>query len=533
VQRVAIPILLAVNFIVRAIVATRSLQYIDGLTIPDDAYICLTLARNIANGLGPWYGIDYTNGFQPLYVFLIAPVFWLFPNNHILPVHSALFLLILFDTATLYLLYNLVKRESISEATPVLIALAWILNPYSIHMSNNGMETSVAAFFVVAGLYYLRGLMLRKDFSSRKLAGLGAIAGLSMLARVDNVFLLVSFVIYLGIIWLREKIVPRMIAGKLATVILVALVVCLPWMIYQYGYAGGLIPVSGPAVRHMNLAAAANIPEDIDRPELAPFRAAAIIIRYNAIPLALIVGLAFLLFLSKITRPLLWQRLKGLIPILLYAVMLWAGYAFYTYGSWFYPRYLYPISILFILCLAIFLDSFIARMPDRFPRLAFGIVFVLFIAATTLVRPSLRMLYTSTDTTHAGYMNIGFWARDHFPDGTVIGSSQTGALGYFADNLTVVNLDGVVNRKCFEALKAGRNMEYIRETGIEYVIGWEVNINFIKWETADFRPDDLIPLGKVEGFQSWWFDWWLYKVNYREGKESDSIPVGPQNIAPE
>src|SRR4030067_2176688 len=109
-----IPFVLLGNFALRLIVALRPVKYLDGLTLPDDTYLCLTLARNIANGLGPLYGTDYTNGFQPLYVFLTAPLYWLFPNDLVTPVHAALILLIIFDTATLYLIYRLVRRESLS-----------------------------------------------------------------------------------------------------------------------------------------------------------------------------------------------------------------------------------------------------------------------------------------------------------------------------------------------------------------------------------------------------------------------------------
>ena len=58
-------VLLALNLLLRCSVALRPLEYIDGLTIPDDAYLSLTIAKNIAAGLGPLYGLEHTNGFQP------------------------------------------------------------------------------------------------------------------------------------------------------------------------------------------------------------------------------------------------------------------------------------------------------------------------------------------------------------------------------------------------------------------------------------------------------------------------------------
>lgn len=102
-----LPSLLGTDFLVRLLVLIRPLKYLDGLTIPDDAYYSLTIARNIAEGLGPYYFIDYTNGFQPLYVFLAAPLFKLFAGDYIMPVYGSLFMLVIFDILSLYLLCKL------------------------------------------------------------------------------------------------------------------------------------------------------------------------------------------------------------------------------------------------------------------------------------------------------------------------------------------------------------------------------------------------------------------------------------------
>jgi len=518
-HKIILPALLLSNLALRLVVALRPLKYIDGLTIPDDTYLCLTLARNIAKGLGPLYGIDYTNGFQPLYVFLAAPLYWLFPSDLAAPVHAALVLLIIFDTATLYLLYKLVSRESLSPVTPILIALAWIMSPYSIRIALNGMETSVAMFFAVAGFYVLRGIMLKLDYSTRPLVLLGIILGLAMLARIDNSFLGVSFVIYLVYAWAKEKTKASIIAGCLGILAIGALVMYLPYAVYQFHYTGDPIPVSGAAVRHMTLSEGLNT-STLFKWHVEMFVVAAkTVLRYNGIHIMLAAALAFMLRRRSLTVAQIGRKLAIANPLLLFSVMVFAAYAFYIMGPWFYPRYLYPISLLFLIYLAVLLDTYIVTLPKPSARRILAAVFVAFIAATTIARPSYRLLFISTDTVTTGYMNLGLWARGHFLDSTVIGSSQTGALGYFAPNLNVVNLDGVVNRACFEALKANRNMEYIREAGIEYVIGWDINIDFIKWESANFKPDDLIFIGKIDGFQSWWSDWLVYKVNYGgEGK---------------
>ena len=513
-SKLVLPILLLLNLALRLFVALRPLKYIDGLTLPDDAYLCLTLAKNIARGLGPLYGMDYTNGFQPLYVFLISPLYRLFPDNLILPVHGALLMLVIFDTATLYMLYRLVKRESLSPYTPLLIALAWIMSPYSTRIAVNGMETSVAMFFVVASFYILRGRVLKRDYSAKYLAILGAILGAGILARIDIAFLMAAFAVYLIQIWAREGTKLSAIVGRLSCITIAALAVYLPYVFYQFHYTGDLVPVSGEAVRYMTLSEGLH--------KYTPFiwylmmfsEASLRVLRYNGIHIMLAAICVFMLWRKKMTPDRIRGKLALASPLLLFSIAIFAAYAFYIMGPWFYPRYLYPISLLFLIYLAVLFDSFIVSLSRPAARTALAAAFIAIIALTTLARPSYRLLFNSTDTTTTGYMNLGLWARDNFPDSTVVGSSQTGALGYFATNLKVVNLDGVVNRKCFESLKARRNMDYIRKTKIEYVIGWDINIDFIKWETANFKDDDLIFVEQIEGFQSWWTDWMVYKVNY-------------------
>src|SRR5215468_3784267 len=105
--RAAVALLLVLDLGLRAAVALRPLERIDGLTVPDDAYLSLSLARAIGRGEGPRYGLGYTNGFQPLYVFLMAPDYALLPREPERPVHVALGLLALCDVLTLAVLLAL------------------------------------------------------------------------------------------------------------------------------------------------------------------------------------------------------------------------------------------------------------------------------------------------------------------------------------------------------------------------------------------------------------------------------------------
>jgi len=187
----ALGAVIAASALLRVYVAPRPLAQLDGLIIPDDAYLSLTITRNIAPGRGSLYGTHFTNGFQPLYVFLAAPFFLNFPHQPEVPVHAALLLSVAFDTATLYPLTKHVATFCRSRAAPLLVALAWALDHYVISTTLNGLETSISCFFVVVCLvhYHRHFVAQQKPVPARIAIALGLFLGLAILARIDNTLL--------------------------------------------------------------------------------------------------------------------------------------------------------------------------------------------------------------------------------------------------------------------------------------------------------------------------------------------------------
>jgi hypothetical protein len=112
-------------------------------------------------------------------------------------------------------------------------------------------------------------------------------------------------------------------------------------------------------------------------------------------------------------------------------------------------------------------------------------------------------------------MNIGLWARQHFPDGAVIGCPQSGGLGYVADNLTIVNLDGVVNADAYFAMRDKRLIEYIRATKVQHLLTWSSTIDLIREESASMRPDDVVLEEDITEFRTYNKQWHVYRVAAR------------------
>lgn len=514
-------ILLCANFLSRLLILIRPLKYIDGLLIPDDAYLGMTIAKNIAQGLGPLYGFDYTNGFQPMYVFLIVPAFWIFKSGLITPVHASLFLLAVFDTLSLFYLFKLIKSSTKYSFTPILMAFSWIFNPYIIEISLNGLETIISTFFIIVSLYFFKVKIADEAIDDRfyvKCFIFGIIIGLAILARIDNCFLALSGILVFTWQMHRKRIPLQEIVNNIVIIILGICLVYLPWLIYSAHYTGDIYPVSGKAVRYLSLSQMNHQPTFVNN-YYPMIRSAFITVIENNWVYIVIIAVAlgaYPVTRVKISLPLdeLVKKDRSIIILLIFGALLFPAYTLYILGMNYITRYLFPLILIFILTSSLLIDAYSSLFDRKIYRYLINSTLLTFIILATVSQPKYRAFYFSKDSDSRGYMNLGVWAKNNFEDGTRVACSQTGALGYFADNLEVINIDGKVNKNCYESLVMKRNIEYIKENRIEYIIGWKINMQFIENESENFQPNDLIPMGKIEGFTSWGHLWYLYHVNY-------------------
>lgn len=75
-----------------------------------------------------------------------------------------------------------------------------------------------------------------------------------------------------------------------------------------------------------------------------------------------------------------------------------------------------------------------------------------------------------------GYAEVARDVLAQLPPGAVVSSLQSGALGYFAaQDVQVVNLDGVVDGDAASALERGRLPDYMHERGVTHFADWPFN----------------------------------------------------------
>lgn len=498
--------ILALNLVTRLILLSRPLPYLDGKLMPDDTYLSLQVAKNIANGNGPLYSDNYTNGYQPLYVFLMVPVFALSSEQIETPIKIALLMLSFFDTATLAVLliwiYSLTRDIIIIGISSVF----WIFSDYVIRTSLNGLETIIASFFIILASYLFYSLYYIKP--QRKILDflwLGLIAGFACLTRVDSGIL--ALMIGLLIVTKEWRSFPALLLRG-AVYAAGVLSIFSIWVAYSVYYTGEWYPESGKAVRFLSLAHVGHNPTWKWYLDMV-LRAGYEELLQKGVLILAVITLSVYAFRRKVFTVSVF---KPILSLVLFCSSILLAYTFYIFTPWYFDRYFFPLTMLYILMTAILLHQITPVLkPGHHTIVYASVLFVWF--AVLFGKAQYLDYFVGGENRNAGYRNLGLWAKENLPPGTVVGSSQSGALSYFATELKVINLDGVVNRDCFNSLQQGTNMDYIRDSEIDYVFGWKNNIHFIKQHSKNFKESDLIFVQKIDGFRSWNNEWYLYKVN--------------------
>lgn len=483
---------LALGLVLRLAIAFEPLSTLDRWFIPDDTYYTLTLARAMARGLGPTLdGTVLSNGFQPLLAFLLVPVFWLTHGDDA-PLRAALMLSALADVAVIVLLAKLAKRV----AGPLAGALAaglWAVSPLAIGNAFNGLETTLALACSLS-LVLCWPNVNESGTSFRRWAVFGAFAGMSMLARVDTAFLLVL----LAVLELGRRDARRW-PGRFVA-LACALLVVGPWFGYSALRFGTVVPESGPALialtrfhRQLYLATAQQLGWAAGWVLGAPFADLASFRDY-LLPRSGRSVLAFLVTAGTLAAlGLAWIRgsrqSMAAGAFALHALLLLGFYAFVVPALWFFGRYLAACQATLTLGIACWVPRALARRPSWSRRRALitralPAVALLALFLIALDASAQFLLVTPQGSRRGGLHGTQGYreaARDvlaALPKGAVIGSMQSGALGYYAPpSMRVVNLDGVVNGEARRALETKRLSDYAKDRRVEYLVDWWFNLD--------------------------------------------------------
>jgi len=446
--------------------------------IPDDAFYYFEIARNIVSGHGPTFdGVNPTNGYHPLWMILILPFFKMFSVGGIYdigPVAAVLIFSVFINALTGIVLYRIVSRYTDNVWIKTLSLFIWFFNPYTIVESLNGLETSLSIFLIAT--FFLSVLRFSERRTIARLAAFGAVGGLMMLARLDNVIYFAAVLLYLLVTEInREKIKRVLIAGIIASIIVA------PWLVWnkaQFGMFFTSSSVTSTMVNHVLIeqdhgpgflqkAKAViysthyqyeNILQQTAAPELFLLLLGALLM-YLA---AKYMGNLALLYRELRSRPEFYLFIGFLGIFIANASIRWVG------RSWYFMA--------FNIFVAVLAAWFLNRVKDAIPfkRVSFVLALVL-ISGFYFI--SWEKHISGSQIAQQEMIESAFWMNENLPTGTKIGVFNAGIQGYFSSH-QIVNLDGLVNNAAAEAMKERRLWQYIKNENIEYISDYDIYMSY-------------------------------------------------------
>lgn len=471
-------LLILVGLAVRLVVAWQPVPELVMRFNADDAYYYLTIARNVAFGRGVTFdGLAPTNGFHPLYLVLLVPIFWVTGGALELNVHLALTLLSLTNVLTALPLYAMVKR-TIDERAAWVALVAWLFNPFVMAITLLGVESALYVWVMAWTLE--RYTAWQADKRRRVLFIVGILAGLAVLARTDGIFLVLALAFDLG--WKVWQTQDRRGPALLGTSIGIVL---LPWLVWNWITFGTWLQSSGAAILYTQFY---TVPVTLSTlvSSVWLYSLTIVVMLFQGIPLVLMALGVWFVSSPNRAQPmsLVGNRLTRVLGT--YAVLWFVFYALY-----FRHRQLwYFLPVLFIATWGI--ARVYASLQTRLaPSLRFGVTifYVTSFAASLWFWSANALAFYPAQAN--GY-RLARWINANTDPHARIGAWNAGILGYFSTR-AIVNLDGVVNNEVYRYVSE-RHLtfapydlrEYLRQKRIDYVTDYEAFCNQATWQKIEW-----------------------------------------------
>lgn len=484
--RIFILLVLILALVLRVWISWQPVPTLLEKNLPDDSYYYFVLARNTVQlGNVGLDGINTTNGFHPLWWLMLLPIFGIPPQVDDTHVHLALSLGSILDLLAIYFIAQIGSLVTKRELLGAIAAALYAFNPMVFLQTTNGLETALGMALLTA-FWFVTVKWINRPYNSLQAVILGLCAGLLFLARSDSSFFVaLTFLAIFIYLKPKESWKTLLIAG------IVAGVVCLPWLLWSKLTVGSWLQESGVAVPHANYvrleiqSGAGFIP--VIREVFRQLTAANFWLRGDPTGLPLVMGIGLWLILLiglgiRWWKKTDWYEIFALAPIFIAGAIMIIFHA----GIRWYPRpwYFVPTAGAFAVGFSLLIKPVHVRTWRAW-------------AVTALVL--LGFLLSGVLIWQAGFypwqremLQAANWIRRNLPSNQTIGSFNSGIYAYYWDGV-VVNLDGVVNHRAFEAIRDKREICYMIEEQIDYLLDYD---SAIRREYAPFMgpgfPDLLI-----------------------------------------
>ena len=485
----------AAAFLLRLWVAWMPLETLVTQTMPDDGFYYLQIARHIAAGDGITFdGTEPTNGFHPLWMALLVPVFRLAGPDGARGVHLALTLAAMLDVGTMVVLARTVRRIT-GTASAGLVAVLWYAaNPAIVTQVANGLETSLN-LLCLSGLFacvvYGRQANV---LSTRWWVFFGCVAGLTMLARSDNVVP----VIVVGAALCTFPWRPARVRG-LAVAVAVSVVWQAPWLWWNWTTSGRLLQTSAGAysvVTRGNLAAegygTGTVLWYAVRDTYTWFvRTLPLDLAGESKIVGVVAGVLIAVLAYSGGRRVVDGARACAAPALACVALLLANTLLRGTAK---PWYAAPAALIMAYGAGL-VWQVIAQGDGSLRARRIAAVLLGGMVATGYIQNGVMLATRSLFPWQAELLAGGEWLRDHTPADTVAGAFNSGIVGYVAER-PVVNLDGLVNTAAADAVRDRRLGAYVHARDIGVIVDYRYSVftAYDRFYGPDWDPREQLSL---------------------------------------
>jgi hypothetical protein len=456
--RISVPYFLLVLSII-ATVATClhyiwiQLQYTSiGFTL-DDSWIHLEYARSIFEGRAWQYSPGYpsTGSTSPLWSILLSSLFFFTDNVSWLIIGVYLISMAFYILCT-YTVSRFVYTVSENAMVASVSILAFVLVPSNTWLMLSGMEYPLFMFLLLQPLWILDRYEYKYDIL------LGIVAGLAFLARPEGILLAgIAFPVRIIQHALRKEFTKKRLLSLIGMV-LAAVLVVLPWILYCLSVTG--LPL--PDTFYVKVQGVDEIGIEAWNIFWAYF--------LTSMPF-LLVGLIVGGLLIARGRPYPW--LLAVMLIILYRFTM--PYQSLINNS----RYLTPIfGLLAMVCIAALgyvVFKLQPGMKNVHPQMMPAAVTLIIILVTII--PSIPLYLhqgevygLATKNINEMQVDIGYWVKTNTPENAVLAVCDVGAIAFISDRV-VIDLVGLTTPAIAHGNFTGQELvDYLRQQGTDYLV---------------------------------------------------------------
>lgn len=431
--------------------------------INDDAYYYFGVSEHVAKGDGPTFdGIHKTSGYQPLWMLILVPVFWIFPNAPEAALRAGLVLqaLLLFAAGAMILS---VQRRIFSWQAVFASITCFVFIVF--FRGQNGLESAalilaLAALFVFG--YYGRPFADDPKSPFREFV-FGMLLGAVMLGRLDTVFLGAAVVAFRA--WpvlVRSPRWRRSLVGSILIIAGASLVVA-PFLLYNYITLGHAAPISGALKSiHSN----PNFSPSVFLIRLGVGRG---LFFFGIVVIAAVYFVWYVLSLRK-TPPEPKRYYHTCMAALACDVVLHFLYMmlFVNWGMMVWQ--FFPCLLFLVMAVAAPVDWLLHAKWRRAVQYAYWCAMAALIVVGFAANWKRAVVQEKGFNWQTTAYDAALFVRDHTKPADVFALKDTGNFGYFSRR-KVINLDGLVNDWDYQEVLKNRALnEYLKRNHVRYLV---------------------------------------------------------------